>query len=209
MWEFPMHPDAFPIAAPANDGKKAPMSDVTLLAAKAGQGDNEAAAELLLVVYGELRRLAAAQMARERAGQTLQPTALVHEAWLRLGGDSQPAWENQAHFFGAAAAAMRRILIERARRRNAERHGGGRTHVPLDEVAIGGAANDPHLLEISEALERFAQREPKKAEFVRLRYFIGLQLDESARVLGISEATAKRWWIFARAWLYRELNPGV
>jgi RNA polymerase sigma factor (TIGR02999 family) len=185
------------------------MSDVTLLAAKAGQGDTEAAAELLLVVYAELRRLAAAQMARESGGQTLQPTALVHEAWLRLGGDHQPAWENQAHFFGAAAQAMRRILIDRSRRRNAERRGGDRTHVPIDEIEIGGAANDPYVLEISEALERFAQREPKKAEFVRLRYFIGLRLDEAARVLGISEATAKRWWIYTRAWLYRELNPEV
>jgi RNA polymerase sigma factor (TIGR02999 family) len=188
---------------------EADMSAVTLLAKKAGQGDSGAAAELLELVYGELRRLAAVKMARERAGQTLQPTALVHEAWLRLGGDHQPAWENQAHFFGAAAEAMRRILIDRARRRNAERHGGGQTHVPIDEIEIGGAANDPHLLEISEALERFARREPKKAEFVRLRYFIGLQLDETARVLGISEATAKRWWEYARAWLYRELNPEV
>lgn len=185
------------------------MSEVTLLTAKAGQGDSEAAAELLLLVYGELRRLAATQMARESGSQTLQPTALVHEAWLRLGGDRQPTWENRAHFFGAAAAAMRRILIDRARRRNAERRGGGRTHVPIDEIAIGGAANDPHLLEINEALERFAQREPQKAEFVRLRYFIGLRLDETARVLGISEATAKRWWSYARAWLYRELNPDV
>jgi len=185
------------------------MSDVTLLTAKAGQGDSEASAELLRLVYGELRRLAAMKMARERAGQTLQPTALVHEAWLRLGGDRQPTWENRAHFFGAAAEAMRRILVDRARRRNAERRGGGRTHLPVDELEIGGAANDPHVLEISEALERFAQHEPKKAEFVRLRYFIGLQLDETARLLGISEATAKRWWIYARAWLYRELNPGV
>ncbi len=185
------------------------MSEITLLVAKAGKGDSDAATALLNLVYGELRRLAAAQMSRERAGQTLQPTALVHEAWLRLGGDHQPTWENQAHFFGAAAEAMRRILIERGRRRKAERHGGGRTHVPIDEIQIGGAANDPHLLEINDALERFAQREPKKAEFVRLRYFIGLQLDEAARVLGISEATAKRWWVFARAWLYRELNPNV
>jgi RNA polymerase sigma factor (TIGR02999 family) len=188
---------------------EARMSQVTLLTARAGNGDSEAAAELLLVVYGELRRLAAAQMARERAGQTLQPTALVHEAWLRLGGDRQPAWENRAHFFGAAAEAMRRILIERARRRNAERHGGGRTHVPLHEIELGGAANDPDLLAINEALERFAEREPKKAELVRLRYFIGLRLDESARLLGISEATAKRWWIYARAWLCRDLNPNV
>lgn len=205
----PRRPDEIKIAGPRPHGIEVDVSEVTLLAIKARQGDSEAATELLQLVYDELRRLAAAQMARERAGQTLQPTALVHEAWLRLGGDRQPAWENRAHFFGAAAEAMRRILIERARRRNAERHGGGRTHVPLDEIVHGGAANDPHLLEINEALERFAQREPQKAEFVRLRYFIGLQLDETARVLGISEATAKRWWIYARAWLYRELNPAV
>src|SRR6187431_3439720 len=166
-----------------------PMSDVTLLAAKAGQGDSEAASELQQVVYRELRRLAAAQMSRERQGHTLQPTALVHEAWLRLGGDHQPIWENQAHFFGAAAQAMRRILIGQARRRNAARRGGGRTCVTLNEDEMGGAANDPDLLEVNEALERFAQREPKKAELIRLRYFIGLQLDESARLLGISEAT--------------------
>ncbi|HWA28001.1 MAG TPA: ECF-type sigma factor [Lacunisphaera sp.] len=185
------------------------MSEVTLLAAKAGQGDREAVAALLRLVYGELRRLAAAQMARERPGLTLQPTALVHEAWLRLGGECQPTWENQAHFFGAAAEAMRRILVDRARRRNAARRGGGRTHVPIDEIEIGGAGSDPHVLEVSEALERFALRDPKKAEFVRLRYFIGLRLDETARVCGISEATAKRWWVFARAWLYRELNPDI
>lgn len=188
---------------------EARMSDVTLLAARAGLGDNEAANELLRLVYGELRVLAASQMARERPGQTLQPTALVHEAWLRLGGDHQPAWENRAHFFGAAAEAMRRILVERARRRNTARRGGGRTHVPLDEIEIGGAAGDPHLLEVNDALERFAEREPKKAELVRLRYFIGLRLDEAVRVLGISEATGKRWWIYSRAWLYRELNPGI
>jgi RNA polymerase sigma factor (TIGR02999 family) len=185
------------------------MSEITLLSARAGKGDSEAATELLLVVYGELRQLAAAQMAHERSGQTLQPTALVHEAWLRLGGDRQPAWENRAHFFGAAAEAMRRILIERARRRNAARRGGGRTHVPFDELEIGGAANDPHLLEINDALEQFGQLEPQMAELVRLRYFIGLQLDEAARVLGISESTAKRWWAYARAWLFRELNPNV
>ena len=185
------------------------MTDVTLLTVKAGQGDSEAASELQEVVYRELRRLAAAQMARESRGHTLQPTALVHEAWLRLGGDHQPTWENQAHFFGAAVQAMRRILIERARRRNAARRGGGRTHVPLNEDELGGAANDPDFLEINEALERFAQREPKKAELVRLRYFIGLRLDEAARVLGISEATAKRWWVYARAWLCRDLNPEI
>lgn len=173
------------------------------------RGDAGAAEELMKLVYDELRRIAAAKMRREVPGHTLQPTALVHEAWLRLGGDRQPLWSSQSHFFGAAAEAMRRILIERARRRNAERRGGGRTHVPIDEMEIGGAANDPHLLEVNEALEQFARLAPQKAELVRLRYFIGLQLDETARVLGISEATAKRWWVYSRAWLYRQLNPDV
>lgn len=173
------------------------------------RGDAGAAEELIRLVYAELRRMAAAKMRREAPGHTLQPTALVHEAWLRLGADKQPAWHNQIHFFGAAAEAMRRILIERARRRNAERRGSGSTHVPIDEIEIGGASSDPHLLEVNDALERLARRDPKKAELVRLRYFIGLQLDEAARVLGISEATAKRWWIYARACLYRDLNPRV
>ena len=185
------------------------MSDVTLMATKARQGDSKAAAELLNVVYGELHRLATARMARESAGQTLQPTALIHEAWLRLGGDQQPTWENEAHFFGAAAEAMRRILIDRARRRNAARRGGGHTHVPIDDLELGTPWDDPRLLAIDEALARFAQVAPKKAELVRLRYFAGLQLDEAARVLGISEATAKRWWVYARAWLYRKLNADV
>jgi RNA polymerase sigma factor (TIGR02999 family) len=133
----------------------------------------------------------------------------VHEAWLRLGGDQQPTWENEAHFFGAAAEAMRRILIDRARRRNALRRGGGRTHVPLDGLELPDPWEDPRFLAIDDALARFAEKEPKKAEFVRLRYFAGLQLDEAARVLGISEATAKRWWQYARASLYRTLNPDV
>jgi RNA polymerase sigma factor (TIGR02999 family) len=185
------------------------MSEVALLATKAGRGDSKAAAELLNLVYGELRRLAAARLARESGGQTLQPTALIHEAWLRLGGDQQPTWENEAHFFGAAAEAMRRILIDRARRKNAARRGGGCTHVPIDDLELGAPWDDSRLLAIDEALARFAAVEPRKAEFVRLRFFAGLQLDETARVLGISEATAKRWWIYSRAWLYRKLNPDV
>jgi RNA polymerase sigma factor (TIGR02999 family) len=185
------------------------MSDVTQVATKTGRGDSKAAAELLNLVYGELRRLAAARLSRESAAQTLQPTALIHEAWLRLGGDQQPSWENEAHFFGAAAEAMRRILIDRARRKKAARRGGGRTHVPIDDLELAAPWDDPRLLEIDDALGRFAQTEPKKAEFVRLRYFAGLPLDETARLLGISEATAKRWWVYSRAWLYRRLHPDV
>jgi RNA polymerase sigma factor (TIGR02999 family) len=185
------------------------MSDLTQLATKAGQGDSRAAGELLNLVYGELHRLASARMARESGAQTLQPTALIHEAWLRLGGDEQPTWENEAHFFGAAAEAMRRILIDRARRRNAARRGGGRTHVPLDDLELSAPWDDPNLLAVDEALAWFAQAEPRKAELVRLRFFAGLQLEEAARMLGISEATAKRWWVYARAKLYQRLNPGV
>lgn len=199
----------FTVVVVASHDSEKHMSEIALLATKAERGDRNAAAELLNLVYGELRRLAAARLARESGTQTLQPTALIHEAWLRLGGDEQPTWENEAHFFGAAAQAMRRILIDRARRRNAARRGAGCTHVPIDALELGAPWDDPRLLAVDEALARFAQVDPKKAEFVRLRYFAGLQLDEAARVLGISEATAKRWWVYARAWLYRKLNPDV
>lgn len=185
------------------------MSDQPSIMAEVKTGRAATSGRLLEAVYEELHRLAAARMSRESAAQTLQPTALVHEAWLRLGGDQQPTWENEAHFFGAAAEAMRRILIDCARRRNAARRGGGRTHVPIDGLELCDPWEDPRLLAIDEALARFAQVEPKKAEFVRLRYFAGLRLDEAARVLGISEATAKRWWTYARAWLFRKLNPDV
>jgi len=162
---------------------------------------------LLPLLYDELRKLAAAKMAREAAGQTLQPTALVHEAWLRLGGDAQPAWQNRAHFFGAAAEAMRRILIDRARSRRAVRHGGSQQRVDLDEVEIADvSANDAELLAVHEALDQFATEDPKKAEFVKLRYFGGLTLVEAAEALGIPEGTAKRWWTYSRAWLYRTIK---
>jgi RNA polymerase sigma factor (TIGR02999 family) len=184
------------------------VSDVTLILQRLERGDTGAEAELLSAVYAELRRLAAAKMGREPAGQTLQATALVHEAWLRLGGDRQPTWQNRAHFFGAAAEAMRRILIERARRRRAQRHGGGQERIDLDEVAIAApAAQDERLLDVNDALDRFAALEPQKAEFVKLRYFAGLTLEEAAQTLDISPATAKRWWTFARSWLFRELHP--
>jgi RNA polymerase sigma factor (TIGR02999 family) len=160
----------------------------------------------LELVYDELRKLASIRLGREPANRTLQATALVHEAWLRLGADRQPTWENRAHFFGAAAEAMRRILIDRARRRKAARHGGGRTHVPIDGLEIVGAVNDPRILEVDEALEQLRGVHPRKAELVRLRYFTGLELAEAAQLMGISEATAKRWWVYARAWLYRELG---
>jgi RNA polymerase sigma factor (TIGR02999 family) len=186
------------------------MSDVTLILQKIEQGDPRAAAdELLPLVYQELRKLAAAKMHREMAAQTLQPTALVHEAWLRLGGDGQPSWQNRAHFFAAAAEAMRRILIDRARKRRAERHGGGQQRLNADDLELSDESNraDDQLLAVHEALEKFAVEEPKKAELVKLRYFGGFTLEEAAGVLGIPEGTAKRWWTYSRARLYRELRP--
>ncbi len=185
------------------------MSDVTLLLQRIERGDQRAADELLPLVYQELRKLAAAKMSRESAAQTLQPTALVHEAWLRLGGDKQPCWENRAHFFGAAAEAMRRILIDRARRRRARRHGGDQQRV--DAAALEFVADldraDDQLLAVHEALEKFAVEEPQKAELVKLRYFGGLTLEEAAAAMGVPEGTAKRWWTYSRARLYRELKP--
>jgi RNA polymerase sigma factor (TIGR02999 family) len=162
--------------------------------------------EWLPLVYDELRRLAAQKMARESPGQTLQATALVHEAWLRLGGDQQPAWENRAHFFAAAAEAMRRILIDRARRRKAVRHGADVRRVSLQDLELAAEADDGQLLAVHEAVERLAAHDAAKAELVKLRFFAGLTLDQAARVLGFSEATAKRHWAYARAWLYREIN---
>jgi RNA polymerase sigma factor (TIGR02999 family) len=186
------------------------VSDVTLILRQMEQGDPRLAEKLLALVYQELRKLAAAKMGRESEAMTLQPTALVHEAWLRLGGDQQPSWQNRAHFFGAAAEAMRRILIDRARKRRSQRHGGGQQRV--DPEALEHVPNlsrdDDLLLAIHEALDRFALEEPQKAELVKLRYFVGLTLEEVAQTLDISEGTAKRWWTYSRARLYRDLRPG-
>lgn len=159
------------------------------------------------LVYYELRRQAAQKMAGQVSGFTLQPTALVHEAWLRLGGDQQPAWEHRRHFFGAAAEAMRQILIERARRRAARKHGGGQERVnatAIETVALEPVDED--VLAVSEALERLARLDPPKAELVRLRYFAGLTLEQAAETLGMPLGTAKRAWRFARAWLGREIR---
>lgn len=183
------------------------MAEVTRILERAQQGDPNAAKELLPLVYEELRQLAARKMAGEPAGQTLQPTALVHEAWLRLGGDRQPTWENRTHFFCAAAEAMRRILIERARRRLAARRGGGISPVDVDELEIPAPiANDDQLLAVNEALDRLAASDPRKAELVKLRYFVGLTFEETAAALGIAVPTAKQWWAYARAWLTVELR---
>lgn len=162
--------------------------------------------QLLPIVYAELRRLAAHKMAGENPGQTLQPTALVHEAWLKLGGEQNRHWQNKNHFFAAAAEAMRRILTDNARRKLRVRHGGGQERVDLDECATAADSEAGHILAVSEALEKFAQIDPQRAELVKLRYFVGLNFAEAADVLGISEPTAKRYWSFARAWLYEEIR---
>jgi len=182
------------------------VSDVTQILERMEKGDGQAAHELLPLVYEELRTLAAQKMAHEQPGQTLQPTALVHEAWLRLVGGGQSHWNNRGHFFGAAAEAMRRILIENARRRTARRHGGGQARIDIEEVDIAAPAADDQLLAMDEDLGRFATLDPRKAELVKLRYFVGLTIEEAANALGISEATAKRWWEYARAWLYTEMR---
>lgn len=162
--------------------------------------------QLLPVVYAELRRLAAHKMASENPGQTLQPTALVHEAWLKLGGEENRQWHNRNHFFAAAAEAMRRILTDNARRKLRVRHGGGQQRVELEDHATAADSEADHILAVSEALEKFAKLDPQRAELVKLRYFVGLTLAEAADVLGISEPTAKRYWSFARAWLYEEIR---
>jgi len=185
------------------------VPDLTLILQKIERGDPQAAEQLLPLVYGELRKLAAAKMANEPAGLTLQPTALVHEAWLRLGGSDQPDWKNRAHFFAAAAEAMRRILIDRARRRQAVRHGGGLERASADaldlEVAAPGA-DDAELLDVHEALDALARHDARKAEVVKQCYFVGLTFKEAALVLGISEVTARRDWSYARAWLFNEIK---
>ena len=183
------------------------MSDVTQILTAIEQGDAKAADELLPVVYNELRRMAAHKMSSEPAGHTLQPTALVHEAWLKLVDSPSQSWQNRAHFFGAAAEAMRRLLIARARRKLTQRRGSGAPHLDADEVEIAGPVPDDQLLALNEALDRFAALEPEQAELVKLRYFVGLKINEAAQVLGISEATAKRWWAYARAWLFHEISP--
>jgi RNA polymerase sigma factor (TIGR02999 family) len=185
------------------------MNEVTRIIASAGRGDPGAASKLLPLVYDELRKLAAQRLASERAGHTLQATALVHEAYLRLvEGRRTPHWDGRGHFFAAAAEAMRRILIDGARRRRRPKHGGDRKQINLDEaanVSTGGGGGDD-LLALDEALTRLAAEEPVKAELVKLRFFAGMTIPEAAQVLGISEATAQRYWTFARVWLYCALE---
>jgi len=183
------------------------MSDLTVILDRVEAGDPQAAEELLPLVYEELRKLAAARMARESAGHTLQPTALVHEAWLRLAGkDAHAPFANRAHFFSAAAEAMRRILIERARRKKADKRGGNWQRVDLDKVDIAAEADDDTLLLVNEALEKLSQEDAQAAEIAKLRFFGGLTLDEAAQVLGVTDRTADRYWAFARVWLFDEMR---
>jgi RNA polymerase sigma factor (TIGR02999 family) len=182
------------------------MSDVTRILQSVSAGSAKAADELLPLVYEELRKLAAARMAGESPNQTLQPTALVHEAWLRLTDNESVKWEGRAHFFGAAAEAMRRILIDNARRKRAQRHGGGQQRLDIADVELASAEKDDELLAIDEVLEKLAALDRPKAELVKLRYFAGLTIDEAAPILGISVPTANRWWTYARAWLFQELR---
>jgi RNA polymerase sigma factor (TIGR02999 family) len=184
------------------------MNEVTRILEAIDQGEPGAADRLLPLIYQELRKLAAARLAREKPGQTLQATALVHEAYLRLveGGDAKP-WNDRGHFFGAAAEAMRRILVENARRKGRGRHGGGLRRVDLDAgISLAELPPDDNLLALDEALDRLAALDPKRAEVVKLRFFAGLTMPEVAGAMGVSLATAERYWTFARTWLFAELR---
>jgi RNA polymerase sigma factor (TIGR02999 family) len=185
------------------------MSNVTRLLDAAAGGDRKAATALLPLVYDELRRLAAARLAAEPSGNTLAPTALVHEAYLRLVDDPDgDRWDHRGHFFAAAAEAMRRILVEAARRKKAAKHGGGLRRHDANDLRITAPPVNDELVALDEALDRFAQVEPQKAELVKLRYFVGLTIEETAEALGISAATAKRHWAYSKAWLFQEMEGG-
>ena len=179
------------------------MSDVTRILERVQQGDSQAAEELLPLVYAELRKLAAARMANEQPGQTLQPTALVHEAWLRLVGNENQQWNSQGHFFGAAAEAMRRILIDAARRKSRLRHGAGAERLSIDQVEIATELPAERLLQVSEALNELSKEAPESAQVVKLRYFAGLTQQQVAETLGISLRSVERHWTWAKAWLFR------
>jgi RNA polymerase sigma factor (TIGR02999 family) len=189
-----------------HSGKTGPVSKVTRILDRVQEGDPKASEELLPLVYQELRKLAAHKMANEAAGNTLQPTALVHEAWLRLVDSPNQHWNSRNHFFMAAAEAMRRILIERARQKARLKRGGNQERVALNELDVAIHADSESLLLVEEALERLANHDPIKAKLVKLRFFVGLSLEEAAPLLGISEPTAKRYWAYARAWLYQEIE---
>ena len=182
------------------------MNDATVMLAAIEGGDGEAAEQLLVLVYDELRRLAASKLAHEAPGQTLQPTALVHEAWLKLVGDQNPSFKDRTHFFRASAEAMRRILIDRARRKKTQRRGGGYQRMDLEGFDLAAPSADNQLLAINEALDKFALEHPVQADLVKLRYFAGLTNEEVSEVLGISVSTVKNYWMFSRAWLLNEIE---
>jgi RNA polymerase sigma factor (TIGR02999 family) len=186
------------------------MSDVTRILSAIEKGDPHAAEALLPLVYDELRKLATQRMAQEKPGHTLQATALVHEAYLRLvDGTKAQHWDSRGHFFAAAAESMRRILVESARKKKRQRHGGGRQRVDLEEAVSLASSSQDDLLALDEALTRLAAREPAKAQLVKLRYFAGLSIDEAADLMHISRTTAKRYWAFARAWLLAEIDDAA
>lgn len=182
------------------------VSEVTRILDRMQQGDSQAADELLPLVYEELRKLAAVRMAALPPGQTLQATALVHEAWLRLAGSEDKNWNGRGHFFGAAAEAMRHILVDRARHKSAQKRGGGLQRIDLDHVDVAMDADADLILALDEALTRYAQKDPQGAELIKLRFFAGLPNHQAAALLGVPERTAKRTWAFARAWLYAEIQ---
>ena len=182
------------------------MSNVTQILQAAQQGDRQAADKLLPLVYDELRKVAASKLANESAGHTLQPTALVHEAWLRLVGNANPQFAGRAHFFAAAAEAMRRILIDRARHKRTQRHGGSQARVDIEQIDLASPDADEQLLAVNEALDNLAAHDPTEAELVKLRYFVGMTVEEAASLLDISPRTARNYWAHARTWLYHEIT---
>lgn len=187
------------------------MGDVTHVLEAIDQGDPQAAEELLPIVYNELRRLAAQKLSQEKPGQTLQATALVHEAYLRLIGSENRQWDGRGHFFAAAAEAMRRILVDTARRKQARKHGGGQQRIDLDDLQISNDVS-PHpedMIALDEALSKLASEDPVKGEVVKLRYFAGLSLRQISETLGISPSTADNYWAYARCWLRLEMSGEV
>ncbi len=184
------------------------ISDVTRIIDRVQQGELKAGDELLPMIYEQLRKLAAAKMANEPPGQTLQPTALVHEAWLRLSQQSRSNWKNREQFYAMAAEVMRRILVDRARRRRSRKHGGGLERMELDGVEATSPVDDDLVLQVHDALERLDGEDHEKAQVVKLRFFVGLESAEIASLLGVSEKTVQRHWAFAKAWLARALEEG-
>jgi RNA polymerase sigma factor (TIGR02999 family) len=190
------------------------MSDVTRILSDIDEGDPHAAEQLLPLVYDELRKLAAQKLAQEKAGQTLEATALVHEAYLRLVGSGDASspqdqrWDSRRHFFAAAAEAMRRILVENARRKHSHKHGGGLERHDIDQLELPARELSDDLLALDEALTKLAEKDPLKADLVKLRHFVGMTIPEAAQALGISPSTADRYWAYARAWLHQKITGG-